>query len=1006
MPGPNTKVSVSLDACLDACAPASGLSDGVLRIGLPLDAKQLALAGFDLCHYRRSKPVASDMHPAAQRFLDTIDSAGCGDEPVALMFYLDGSFASQEASFAVVCLGLFADQWKWIGYLADIVSEPITVSSAFEGELFAQLVALGTAAAVSVPATVFYDCQSAACVAGGQSSSGASTSLGRATTGLYMCSGVAGRWPTMQHVRSHQGHPINELADWLAKRVLTHVGARAPVGDDKIPSYVDQHAFDWLWLYQANQHSREWPAVDEDGDTIPVVPSPSEPPPDTPAGWALPSTAPPAQVSEFRLRLVSYNTLSCKAALQRQCLSQYMRANEVGVLGLQETRQELLDTAQVDGILRFGGPAPEGQLGCQAWFNLSVGPWQRACFRKTFQHERLLEVHARLGDQLLAFLVGHSPTAVAAAPVREQWWQMLHQRLQALPPGFQPILLLDANARHCLSNATEAPDNCNAHALDELMQRHGLQRTAAYEASGLPRVTWRPPSGVLTAGACLDYILGPDSWGSSIVAQGLLPIVDTHAGIDHEPVFADYHVRVLRPPRTSMTLDRVAMLTTDGKARLQAIYDAAPSVPWTVGPDEHLRIINEHLQRGLMAQFAGVQRPRKPAMSAATWRLLWAKRQLRRIHRRRATLHTKWILLQCLRAWQGHSVASPPAHVRRQKAFDYAAAAHVAGMQQITRDLRRAHQADEAEFVRLTYQDCRLQGPAALAKKLRSILRSGRRAVGSLPTSLQTSDGLVTDHNLVLQHFGKHFAKAEQASTVELALVPSLPCCKAPSVGIGDAPALADVCGAFASLKSGKAPGISGIPPEAYSACAANAALLHMPLMLKSLSRGRLPLLWTGLKAYPIPKPSKPQERVEGYRSIALAEPAGKAVTKAARRGLVDVFEKITVPTVGGSRPGFPVEVPALAVQAHLAMLRRTKRPGAAIFIDGISAFYAARRAHLFTADAAALHSHIASLALDDDVRQRVCSAIGECGALETGACPGCFYPFVEGCFYRHVVFG
>ena len=437
-----------------------------------------------------------------------------------------------------------------------------------------------------------------------------------------------------------------------------------------------------------------------------------------------------------------------------------------------------------------------------------------------------------------------------------------------------------------------------------------------------------------------------------------------------------------------MTLDRAAMLTPDGKERLQAIYDAAPSVPWTVGPDEHLRIINDHLQRGLLDQFAGAQRPRKPAMSAATWRLLLAKRQQRRIHRRRAALHTRWLLLQCMRAWQGHSVASPHAHVRRQKAFDYVAAAHVARMQQIAKELRRAHQADEAEFVRLTYQDCRLQGPAALAKKLRSVLRSGRRAIGGVPTSLQTNDGPVTDHNLVLQHFGKHFAKAEQASTVELALMPSLPCDQLPSVCIGDAPAIADVCGAFASLKSGKATGISGIPPEAYSACAAKAALLHMPLMLKSLSRGRLPLLWTGLKAHPIPKPSKLQDRVEGYRSIALAEPAGKAVTKAARRGLVTAFEKITVPTVGGARPDFPVEVPALAVQAHLAMLRSTKRPGAAIFIDGISAFYAARRAHLFTTDAAALHSHITSLALDDDVRQRVCRAVEDCGALERAHVP------------------
>ena len=136
---------------------------------------------------------------------------------------------------------------------------------------------------------------------------------------------------------------------------------------------------------------------------------------------------------------------------------------------------------------------------------------------------------------------------------------------------------------------------------------------------------------------------------------------------------------------------------------------------------------------------------------------------------------------------------------------------------------------------------------------------------------------------------------------------------------LSGAPALADICSAFASLKSGKAVGLSGIPPEAYSQCAAQAAVAHMPLVMKALGRGQLPTLWTGLKAHPIPKPAKPADRVEGYRSIALAEPAAKAVTKATRSMLAQAFEAVTLPTVGGARSGFPAEIPAMAVQAHLA---------------------------------------------------------------------------------------
>ena len=969
---------------------AQGRVEHAMRLGLPAEARKQALEGFGLQHYCRHKPSGPGMHPAAVKFLHDIPVVGADEQLSAIMFYVDGSFRAGCASFAVACLGLCHDQWKWYGYLADTVRASLMPTSAYEGELMAQVVALGTAAWEDLPVTVYYDCQSAALVAQGMASTSANSGLARAATGLFLYSGTQGRWPVLAHVRSHQGHPVNELADWLAKRALTVPDACASLGDDYITDYINEFAFDWLWAYRASDAAHTWPAFDEDGVLVQVVPHESPRPPAQPSRWGMPSPDTEAKRVNFCLRTVSYNALSCKSALQRQCLSSFMRQHEIAVLGIQEARYELGDVVKVDDVLRFGSPAPGGQLGCQLWVALTAGPWVRTAFRKVFQHPRLLEVHARFGDQPLVLFSCHAPTAVAPQAQRDAFWQMLRARLLAMPAGHHPVVLIDANARYALAQGVEVPTNCNAECLEGLLGEFDLFRTWAHEPDGQPRVSWRPPSGDLSGGACLDYILGPKTWPAAAGMQGVLKITDMHSGIDHDPIFAALSGCLTRPPRPSAVLDRAAMMTEDGRRRLQAIYESMPQVPWDVSADEHLCLLNTHLQQSLLHNFAGAPRPRKPAMSQRTWQLLADRRQLRRVQRRRAVLHNKWVLAQCFRAWHGDHSRKRNAVQPRCKSFDRMTACHIAAMRSLSTSLYAAHQRDEAEYVRLMYQDSREQGPAALAKKLRSVLRFGRRAAAGVPPHLVVAGAAVTEHDAVLQAFGEHFAAAEHAVPTTLpALQDKIPAVtQGAELDLSGAPALVDVCSAFASLKSGKAAGLSGIPPEAYSQCAAHAAVTHMPLVMKALGRGQLPILWTGLRAHPIPKPAKPADRVEGYRSIALAEPAAKAVTKATRGVLVQAFEAVTLPTVGGARSGFPAEIPAMAVQAHLAMLRRTHRPGAAIFIDGVAAFYSVNREHLFSGDAEALQVFVQSLQLDPEVRTRITNAIAGQGALERAALP------------------
>ncbi|CAE7812278.1 unnamed protein product, partial [Symbiodinium sp. CCMP2456] len=207
----------------------------------------------------------------------------------------------------------------------------------------------------------------------------------------------------------------------------------------------------------------------------------------------------------------------------------------------------------------------------------------------------------------------------------------------------------------------------------------------------------------------------------------------------------------------------------------------------------------------------------------------------------------------------------------------------------------------------------------------------------------QERRGEVTEAKEVLRAFGDHFAIAEAATATALVQLPRNEghgAAHGPTWLTG-APTLADLAASFASLSPGKASGISGIPPEAYQACAARAALVHMPLILKSISRLTFP------------------------------------------RDLHDCFEKHTIRTIGGARKRFPADLPSLCVQAHAARLKKRGLAGSILFVDGVSAFYAAHRGHLFTQDACCLREYFDGLALEPSVRQRVLRAFHDTGALE-----------------------
>ena len=557
----------------------------------------------------------------------------------------------------------------------------------------------------------------------------------------------------------------------------------------------------------------------------------------------------------------------------------------------------------------------------------------------------------------------------------------------ALPAHTVPILMLDANSRFVEQQGIETPANCNAHELERVLRDFGLARTAACDGHGHQRPSWRPP-GPSAAPVCLDYVAWPSSWDEGFQDIGVRDITDEHVGIDHQPILAAADLRLQHAVPPAYRVDREAMCTPEGRIKLQAIFAAAPQPAWQVSINDHLHILNRYFQQCLSDAFPRhACKPRKPTLSLRTWELLQAKRRQRRCFRRQRLLYSRWMVAQCFAAWRGQRGGQA---VDRVRAHDRCAAQHIATMRRLSRKTRDAQREDDAAFVTQQFSEARAEGPEAIARRIRAVLRCGRSArIPALAVELDTEHGRISDPAEVKAAFAEHFAQAEAAEArplEEMATRPAQPvrdpCC------LEDLPTVAQLSASFASLKRNKASGIACLPAELYSQAPLGAALVHMPLVLKIASRHQFPTLWSGLLACALPKPGKPANRLAGYRSVALVEPAAKGVLKATRPALSQGFERIALPTVGGARRKHPTELAALSTQSHLARLQRTGRSGSVLYLDGTSAFYAVNRSHLFSGDLCELRAHIRQLALEAAVRDRLLAAISDQGALDRAGVP------------------
>ena len=187
----------------------------------------------------------------------------------ALQMYVDGSYFPDQgkgakAGWSVCVLGLQGGTWGWMGALA--ANTPCEgsagtlgakVHSCFEVELAALAHAMAIACARPIPTMIGYDSTSAGDLAQGFCSAECPSPLTHAIAALSHLLDSLGRRPHFLHIKSHEGHPMNETADCFAKTAAAdQLTAHVP---STLAEAIADEVLPWLWC--AIRTDRSVPAL-------------------------------------------------------------------------------------------------------------------------------------------------------------------------------------------------------------------------------------------------------------------------------------------------------------------------------------------------------------------------------------------------------------------------------------------------------------------------------------------------------------------------------------------------------------------------------------------------------------------------------------------------------------------------------------------------------------------------------------------------------------------------
>eukprot|EP00439_Symbiodinium_sp_Y106_P001666 s6945_g1.t1 len=817
-----------------AQSPCRPLSVG--GVELPFAWRQL-LDLFDPGTAIADYAAASRFCPALLRWLPDdilheLALACSGISPGALVCYTDGSFTArpQESALCGWACVYFDPGPRALGFLyqafPSFLVEDAFCTSPFQGEVAGLLAAALSATAAFGHRDLLFlsDCTSAVGIAAGTHIYDRGTFSQVMRHAHCFRRTVRGRCDAYDHVRGHQGHVGNELADALAKAAAQHAAASCGLLATRtaLCNWLCAGAPFLPWAGSAIQQAAGHPALppayasDLGDDTYhggldasqllePFLPLGAFPNKSSSKGRPAPgSRSPNAGDGVFCLTVATFNVLSLGPTAEDEngslpaaeglayrpgrapLLAAQLAAHDIHAICLQETRAEP-GFSKVGGYLRYASGAENGHWGTEWWF-LGAHPLFRASGSVdvvSFREQRFAAVHSdprRLFIRFshapirLLFLGLHAPHRATESGILEQWW--LDARRLVLQHWHGEIVLLAGDFNAGLGSVTsmhvgplgaEEEDTAGAY-LHSLLQHLDCCAPATMPDyhCGATHTYSQKRGGRLCR---IDYVCVPCRWLCGWCRSFSVPgLHAAHSCPDHvataiqvEFSFQSTSVQKLPRKRSFRAED---FLAPENASAIEQALAGAPPIPWDVSSHAHAASLISFVQATLSSlQPSRRARPHHAYLQPATWELQQQVAAARRsFHRLQHRVRTQFLAV-CFDAW---CIRRGPLTLVSSSAWgkqaDQAIAAHQAVLRRWCSQLRRMCRDDRAAYLgRLADQVSR--GPSQeVFKNLHSLLghkRKRRYCAEPLPALQLASGALCTDGDQILARWRQHFGSLE-----------------------------------------------------------------------------------------------------------------------------------------------------------------------------------------------------------------------------------------------------
>ena len=822
--------------------------------------------------------------------------------------YFDGSYRKGPPACAGIGVASFVrihSNWFFAGFYAGSIGEE---ADSYQAEQTAAAVAIKVIydllrlrnATLNHPiqVNVFFDS-----ITVGQQARGGWATRQHPTTGkairslIRLCEAAFGTFFRFEHIKSHTGHPGNELADYLADGAAQ---GWSPFTMDLSPwlNALNDAGFvrslEWCWILFDRQFAPLWQG------TVLSFPSLQE------GTWdddLLNLRKPPISsvpTLRRRLRLCSYNALTvageahdeiscCAGPAKLQIAIRQFQELGFHIFALQETRLRHPGLTRIGEYQLFHAAADS-----RGHFGITIGistkrpyaPDPALVFQAQHVHivnhsPRVLILYVNAPGLKFLVLGLHAPHTGNSLDEISAWWAAVEDaiphRLRHLPV----IVLADANAEV----GSFPSEHIGAHQHGRFEEKsEPFVEFISNQQCFLPATfeNWQFGTGdswVHARGSRrrIDYVGLPLAWSS---LRGVAWVQDdfetTIARDDHYPVCADTTFEVEPPSDHENQLLRPSPLKLEDYQLPADWWPELPDICWDTDVHSHAQNLQTQLVETIQTfPRRSKSKPLKTTLSETTWQLILDKKSARRTLHDLNALQKREILQACFNSWRQRDTPQEPADHAN---LDLAIAQTLSAFRTLGRQVTAAVRQDDRTFFGQLLND----GAELLAPhEVKQFWAVVRRSLPKFQSRRRNHKPLQME--ALSQQWDQHFCDLEVGSITQEQSHWQM-CCDRQLVGdrpselsLFDLPSVNTWEDAVREIQPGKSTGLDPLPSNLYRQHAPFLSAHSFGLILKMYVHGVEPLQFKGGPMALIHK-SRPMDNIVNYRGILLLPSLAKRV--------------------------------------------------------------------------------------------------------------------------------